>query len=299
MKYLIPFITALILIGCDTRQEMPDKPYDGSMVIAVDENYKSVMSEQIRIFQNQYPKVNITAKYQNEIECIKDLMNNKVKMIFITRPFSPEELDVAKQNGLHVLTNDLARDGIALISSKNASNKNLKRQEVEKIFSESDPSNTTIIYENNNASNAIYFRDSVLKGKTMNPRSYSSGGIDSTFYYITEHPEAIGVVDMTNILHAPNEMVKSLINRVQIIGVKTDSSDYYWQPYPLYVASKSYPYTKSLYFILNEGWQGLGHSFANYLSKEPGQLLFHSYDLFPLKYNVVNREVQITHEDVF
>ncbi len=300
MRYTVLAVLGMLLLSCGSPQDdMPDQPYDGEMTVAVDENYKVVMEAQVQIFQNRYPKTKINAIFTNEIECIKKLMSKKVKMIFITRPLSTEELAVAKQNGLHISYNDLARDGIALISSKNSSIKNIKEEEVKNRFSAEDKYSTDIIYENSNASNAIYFRDSILQGKEMNPRSYGAGGIDSTFHYVIQNPKAIGVVDMVNILHPPNKILKSLKEQVQIIGVKTDSADYYWQPYPLYIASLSYPYTKSLYFILNEGWQGLGHSFANHLSKEGGQLLFNSYDLFPLKYNVVNREVEITHEDVF
>ncbi len=299
MKWIYLAWVMLVLYGCDAPNQNPDNPYDGEMTIAVDQNYAQVMDAQVRIFQNQYPKVKIKVLHKSEVECVKSLVHREVRMILITRSLTPNESAVAKQNGATLYIGELARDGIALVSGKSSPIKYLKLQEVKNRLSDKDKSGTEFVFENAKSSNALYFRDTVLAGAPLNKLTYSAGSVDSLLDYVSAKPTAIGVLDMHNILHPSSNTTESKIQNIQIIGVKTDTADYYWQPYPLYIASKSYPYVKSLRFVLDESWQGVGHSFANYLSKEQGQLLFHSYDLFPLRYNVVNREVEITHEDVF
>ncbi len=293
MKYLLFIFRICLLFSCQSNEQAsaPDREFEGEMSIMVDENYKAVMDEQIRVFTAQYPEAKISVEYANEVECIQALMDSAVRMIFVTRPLSIPESQYAKQQKLFISYGDLVKDGIALLCAKNAKKKNFKKEEIEEIFSAKEK-NYQVVFENSNSGDTRYFADSVLQGAEMNQNIFAAGSADKLVDYISKNPESIGVMGMYIILQN-EKSVKSYLNQIDIIGVKTDSSDYYWQPYPLYIASRDYPYTKKLYFILNESWQGLGHSFANYLSREQGQLLFSKFDLFPVKYNLIERGVKI------
>ncbi len=296
MKNLLVLVVFSLLFSCNqnTKSSLPDKDFEGSMRIMVDENYRDVMSEQVEVFTAQYPKAQIEVEYANEVECIEALLDSTVRMIFVTRPLSIPESQYAKQQKLFISYGDLAKDGIALLCAKNAAKKNFKKQEIEKIFSAEEKS-YQVVFESSNSGDTRYFADSVLKGAQMNTNIFSAGSPDKLVDYISQNENSIGVMGMYIILEHEKK-VKSYLNKIDVIGVKTESSEYYWQPYPLYVASQDYPYTKKLYFILSESWQGLGHSFANYLSREQGQLLFSKFNLFPLKYNIIKRSVKIESE---
>jgi phosphate transport system substrate-binding protein len=68
-----------------------------------------------------------------------------------------------------------------------------------------------------------------------------------------------------------------------------------YKPYQAYIATNWYPLTRNLYYIHRETYPGLGTGFANFISRDRGQLIFKQARLFPLRSNIILREAEMNH----
>src|SRR4051812_36068147 len=64
---------------------------NGSIHISVDETFKPVIDSQIKVFEVLYPHAKIIAHYKAEADCLKDLLNDSIRMIIITRGLTAKE----------------------------------------------------------------------------------------------------------------------------------------------------------------------------------------------------------------
>jgi phosphate transport system substrate-binding protein len=67
---ILPFT---FLNSCENEKVL-DNQTSGSIKILIDENYKPVMEQQIKIFTSRYPEAKILAEYKPEAECIKTFL---------------------------------------------------------------------------------------------------------------------------------------------------------------------------------------------------------------------------------
>jgi phosphate transport system substrate-binding protein len=85
----------------------------------------------------------------------------------------------------------------------------------------------------------------------------------------------------------------AFISKVRVAHIYNDSTREYLQPYQAYIALRSYPLSRNLYYIKNETFQGLGTGFANFLARDRGQLIFHHAHLFPLRTSIIIRDAAL------
>jgi phosphate transport system substrate-binding protein len=78
-----------------------------------------------------------------------------------------------------------------------------------------------------------------------------------------------------------------------VAALKNDSTGEFLKPYQAYIALKTYPLTRSLYYINSESYPGLGTGFANFLGSQRGQLIFFHAHLFPVRSEMVIRQAEI------
>src|SRR5690606_40312359 len=85
----------------------------------------------------------------------------------------------------------------------------------------------------------------------------------------------------------------AFIKQVRVAEIFNEKQGKSYGPYHAYIAPDWYPFTRSLYYIHRETYPGLGTGFANFLSKERGQLIFKQARLFPLRSNIIFREAAV------
>jgi phosphate transport system substrate-binding protein len=68
---------------------------------------------------------------------------------------------------------------------------------------------------------------------------------------------------------------------------------YFFKPYQAYIALKSYPLTRTVYFVARVPYFGLGTGFANFLGGNKGQMIIGKSRLFPLNLNIQIRKATI------
>ena len=140
----------------------------GTIYMSIDESFKPVMEEQIRVFEKSYPKAHIIAQYKTEADCFKDFYNDSLnRMIIVTRGLKNDEdayyLDSLKY---YPHWDNIASDAITVIvNSKNNDTiftlERLRDQLTGKINR-----NQKIVFDGLNATSTVRFvMDSILKGK--------------------------------------------------------------------------------------------------------------------------------------
>src|SRR5687767_8142570 len=81
------------MFGCGNNQvpDNRDTTTRGTIHISVDESFKPIIDSQIRVFESSYPNAKIIAHYKAEAECLKDLDNDSIRMVIVTRALSKSE----------------------------------------------------------------------------------------------------------------------------------------------------------------------------------------------------------------
>ena len=99
-----------------------DTPLNGTINISVDESFRPVIDEQIKVYENSYPGTKIIAHYKPEASCLKDLFNDTTnRMAIVTRGLSANEEAFFKDSlGYVPQWGMMATDAIAVIVNKNS-----------------------------------------------------------------------------------------------------------------------------------------------------------------------------------
>src|ERR1051326_8041120 len=88
------FIMMLLLISCGDNQPVnypTDTTKSGTINISVDESFKPIIDEQVKVFESSYRDAKIIVHYKPEAECMKDLMKDSTRMIIVTRELNQKE----------------------------------------------------------------------------------------------------------------------------------------------------------------------------------------------------------------
>src|SRR6476469_5437129 len=92
MKFLKTVIVVLFFTACEQKQNAgADSPNKGTINISVDESFKPVISEQIKVYRSSFPETNIDATYKSESECFRDLQKDSTRMIIVARGLHKDE----------------------------------------------------------------------------------------------------------------------------------------------------------------------------------------------------------------
>lgn len=293
--YLV--FASIVVVSCDETPKHPDTLSKGVIDISVDETYKPVIDEQLKVFDSSYPDAKITVHYKPEAECFKDYFDNKARIILVTRQLTKAEKDLCEQKKIYATSVKLARDAVAVIVNNNSADTILDMDALKGILTGVYKNKYTVVFDNELSSTVRYIIDSVLKGQKLGPNVYAAKGNKEVVDYVQNKSNAIGFVGLSYISdnNDPNN-TGSFINTVKVVAIKNDSSREFLKPYQAYIALKTYPLTRSLYYINSESYPGLGTGFANFLGMQRGQLIFFHAHLFPVRSEMVIRDAQIKNQ---
>lgn len=283
---------SIFLHSC-TEIVVKDNQTSGNIKISIDETYKPVMEEQLKIFLSRYPDAHIIAEYKPESECIKDFLEDTMRVVFVTRELSEEENKYALSKGIVSKSLAMARDAIVFITSKNQKDPQFSIVELKEILTGNNKK-YQIVFDNKNSSTVRYVTDSILKGGKLSDNIFAAKNSEDVIQYVAKNDQAIGVIGVSWIADRKDSTVEAFLNIINVAGIQPDNDSIksYVMPYQAYIGLKEYPCTRNLYFISKETWQGLGTGLVNYLCKD-GQLVFKQAKMFPLRVNVLLRESKI------
>ena len=295
------FLMAAMLQCCTSKQQqiVTDSGTHGLINISVDESFKPVIDEQIKMYEGSFPGTKIIAHYKPEADCIRDLIKDTgTRMIMVTRRLKPnEEKYLADSLGYKPVWDKMATDAIVLVVNKNSQDTLFTKERLRQQLSGKLKNNQTIVFDGLNATSTVRFAtDSILKGEKFDTtvvRAVRSS--KEVLEYVATNENAIGIVGISWIGNPEIKEQVEMLNKIKMCYVKCEwcEGTPFIKPTQVGILSRRYPLVRGLFYILKENYGGLGSGFVNFMRYERGQLIFSRAYLAPGKMGFVVRDVKI------
>ena len=114
---LLGFCFSVFCCRPKNRVEVTDTLRTGTIHISVDESFKPVIDEEIKVFENTNPGAKIIAHYKPEAECLRDILRDSLtRMVIVTRGLTDQEERHFKDSlNFYPRWDEIATDAIVLI----------------------------------------------------------------------------------------------------------------------------------------------------------------------------------------
>ena len=309
MKNLALLLSTL-LFASSCEQKRPDGkeldgPTFGEISILVDEGYEPVITSVIDVFDTIYGRAKINARYVPESEAVNALLNDSVEVIIVPRSLKEQELAYYKKKGIVPKMTLIAHDAVAFIINPANKDSVLTVDQIKGIMTgeitswkqinpKSSQGNITIVFDNANSSNVRYCRDSIAGGAAL-PNSASAVKTNSEVIdYVSKNKGAIGIIGANWISDSDDKGVQSFLKNIVLVDVASQPGAEGFGPYQAYLATKQYPFRRSMHLINCQGRAGLGLGLASFLASDPGQRIMMKEGL--LAANIPIRLMQVIKE---
>ncbi|MEP7237974.1 MAG: substrate-binding domain-containing protein [Ferruginibacter sp.] len=275
------FIIQFFITGCKESVNSPsDTVSSGTIHISVDESFKPVMEEQIRVFEQSFPNAHIIADYKTEADCFKDFYyDTSNRMIIVTRGLKDDEdeyfLDTLKYRPHW---DNIANDAITLIVNSKSNDTVFTLERLRKQLSGQINRDQKIVFDGLNATSTVRFAmDSILKGLKFDTSVVEAvKSSQEVIDYISKTENAIGFVGISWVGNPEDSAQVNMLNKIKIAYVSCTvcEDEPFVKPMQASILTRRYPLVRGLYYILKENYNGLGTGFVNFLNQERGQLIF-------------------------
>lgn len=292
---LLVILSTSLLWACGEKKasKYTDTPSSGTIDISVDESYKPIIEQQLKVFDSSFPDAHINVHYKSETECINDFKSDSARLILITRDLSEAEKQNLLDNKVVTHSLSIAKDAVAIIVNNNNSDSAVSISELKGILTGENIKNYTVVFDNQGSSTLRYMLDSIIPGEQLGKNVFATNSNDSVIAYVANNENAIGVVGVSHVSDFNDPEGLAFTNKVRVVSVLNDSLGQYYKPYQIYIAPNKYPLVRHLYYVHRETHQGLANSFARFLREYRGQLIFKSGRLFPTRVNIIFRGAEV------
>jgi phosphate transport system substrate-binding protein len=255
-----------------------------------------VIDELVQVYEARHSKAKIIVDYKPEAECLKDMLNDSVRMIIATRTYNEDErslmIDSMKVQP-HSMT--VARDGIAVIVHPSSPDSLFTMTDIKNILKGGFKKNLIPVFDGVKATSTVRFIiDSILMGEPLTSKAVAARSSDAVLDYVSKTPDAIGFIGVSWIGNPEDSSQLSFLKKVRVAGIEsTDKPGAYVKAYQANIYIKRYPMVRDLVYILKENYKGLGKGFADFMSGEIGQLIFKRAYLAPAQKKFGIRPVRL------
>jgi phosphate transport system substrate-binding protein len=295
---------AVLLTGCNRTKPdgsiaVDDTPTTGNVRVSIDNTFEPILKSHVDTFQKLYEYAHVEAAYKPEQEVMRDLLDDKVRAVVVSRELKADEQTVFKQAQIVPRITHIATDGVAIIVHPSNPDSLLSMQQLRDIFTgrtqkwaqvsnkNAKLGDISVVFDQNRSSTARYVQDSITRGAALAKQVFASESNPKLVEYVATHPNAIGVIGVNWISDQDDTQVQSFLRRVKVaaLGKSTvanpSSPADYVKPYQAYLATGEYPLRRKLYIISREARAGLGTGFASFVAGNKGQLIFLKSGLMP------------------
>jgi phosphate transport system substrate-binding protein len=298
-KITLFLYTLLILTSCGENKSKnleADTPTSGTLNLSVDETYKPVMEEEIKVFLSTYPEAKINVSYKPEAEAIQDYLEGKSKLIIVSRELTKKENDYCLNNQIVPSSLVLAKDAIVVVLNRNSKDSTFTKAQLKELISGGNSVKRTIVFDNAGSSTLKFINDSLMKGTPLGKNIFAAKGNTEVIQYVQKNQDAIGFVGLSFVTDTMDSTSERFNTNIKIAGILNDSTLQFHQPYQADIALKLYPLVRKMTYIKNETYQGIASGFSNFLAYDKGQLIIGKARLVPMRMSIVIREAAINTE---
>lgn len=282
---LLSFI--LIIIGCNKKKDENIPTYSkGSLTILTDESFKSVIEALAEGYMINYPETHFKVETKKEDLGFLDLLNNKAKIVVMSRSLSQEEIKAYEQKvDLKYLPARFAADAVVFVVPKNSTRTKITMDEIK---AELNSEEKNLVFDGTNSSNLNFVAEKLDK-QPRDLRFSIISGNQNIIEQLNKYPDKIGVIGLNTFSRPYDKASEKLRNMIKILPVESNGNEYY--PDSDGLREMKYPFTRVLYFLTSEGNFSIANGFIRYSCTQLGQMIVQKEGLQP--YNLYKREVQM------
>jgi len=300
LKVMGLFLMALFVDGCinQNSSKTEETTTKGTIQISADESFKPVIDSEVKVFEASYPEAKIITHYKPEAECLKDLNNDSIRMVIVTRPLNDDE-EKAMKTRLNFVPayGKLAYDAIAVIVNRQSKDSVFDMADIRSMIKGTSGYKYKVVLDGLSSTSTVrYVIDSLAEGAPLGKNVVAAANSQGVIDYVGNNTDAIGMVGVSWIGNKEDTSQLSFLKKVNIASLecKSCSPVAYTKPYQANIAMRRYPMIRGLYYILKENYDGLGSGLANFLIYERGQMIFKRAYLYParMSFEVRNANLQ-------
>ncbi len=262
-------------------EKYPNTPTTGIINIEADNSFEYIITPQIELFTSIYKNTKVNYTFKGEQECINDLLNDKCKVIFISRKLSQRESDVFKNKNIIIHQTPIAYSAIVILS-KAFKDKYLELDSLKELLLHNEPLSVVFFRKNNGAT--LYMKDSLLEGKSFSKNCFALDDTSIFRKYIFENNNAIGIMDYSRICDNDDAWTRNIKyphSDTFVIPIKKSKNTPAYYPDQSNIATKNYPLVRTIYCIRRGDNFSLSAGIEAFIAGEKGQILFKKVGLVP------------------
>ena len=284
---ILAILLCIILISCSKEKKQDiDNPNKGEITIEVDESFQSVTEALTERYMALNPQTKINLVVKKEDLALLDFFERKIRVVVLSRELSAKEKETFdKKIDLPWQPAKFAADAVLFVVPKNSA---LESISMDDIYKELQSEDKRLIFDGTNSSNLNFVAQKFNRKPSELEFSIINGN-ENVVEQLKKYPDKIGVISYNTISRPFGEEAEKLRNEVKILKIKQGNKTY--EPSLSNLKMMTYPFTRILYFLTNEGYYGLGNGFIRFSCTQLGQIVVEKEGLQP--YNLYKREVQM------
>lgn len=285
IKTALLFLLSIIAVACKKEEKSPSY-HKGEMTILTDESFKSVTEALAEGYMINYPETKIKVVTKKEDLGFLDLLNDKARIVVMSRDLSPEEIKTYEERvDLKFLPARFAADAVIFVVPKDSPKESISMEEIEQGMQSEEKK---FIFDGVNSSN-LNFVAQKLKKQPKDLKFSIIPGNKNIIEELNKYPDKIGVIGLNTFSRPYDKESEELRSLVKILPVESNGKLYNTDYENL--RKMNYPFTRVLYFLTNEGNFNIANGFIRYSCTQLGQMIVQKEGLQP--YNLYRREVQM------
>ena len=284
---IFAILFCIILVSCSKEKKQDiDNPNKGEITIEVDESFQSVTEALTERYMALNPQTKINLVVKKEDLALLDFFERKIRVVVLSRELSAKEKETFdKKIDLPWQPAKFAADAVLFVVPKNSA---LESISMDDIYKELQSEDKRLIFDGTNSSNLNFVAQKFNRKPSELEFSIINGN-ENVVEQLKKYPDKIGVISYNTISRPFGEEAEKLRNEVKILKIKQGNKTY--EPSLSNLKVMTYPFTRILYFLTNEGYYGLGNGFIRFSCTQLGQIVVEKEGLQP--YNLYKREVQM------
>ncbi len=286
-NFFLMIFAGVVFASCskDNKPEL-DHPNKGEITIEVDESFKSVTEALTERYMALNPQTKINLVVKKEDLALLDFFERKIRVVVLSRELTAKEkATFDKKIDLPWQPAKFAADAVLFVVPKDSPMESISMSDIYKDLTSNDK---RLIFDGTNSSNLNFVAQHFNKKPSELKFSIINGN-ENVVEQLAKYPDKIGVISYNTISRPFGEEAQKLRDEVKILKVIKDNKTY--EPSLTNLKDMTYPFTRVLYFLTNEGYYGLGNGFIRFSCTQLGQIVVEKEGLQP--YNIYRREVQM------
>ena len=291
MKKLISIFIVLIVIvfACKKSENATEEEtyIIGKADIYVDESLLPIVEDQELVFENRFPKANLTLIPKSDSDIVNLLLQRKIDIAVLSHELTTTQEKTLKDSDVIGKNTAFCSDAIALIVNNANSKTTITTNEVFEVLKGKE-SAIQYVFDNENSSTLSYLMEKA--GVTSLPKNVTALKNNlEVIKFVSENNNSIGFVGVNWLLN-PSIELESTIKKVKVLAVGATTENAV-KPSQTNIETKDYPFVRKIYLLNYQGRKGLGMGFASFVKSEVGQRIILKSGLTPVK--IPTREIRI------